>query len=474
MSVLNLDAYQGCGHGTSDLLATFTEIQACFDGMGGNTVTLTYNGVGHFLTFNNGTGATDLQLEMSAIGLIGTNLIHTRPDGTQDILDLCPAVQACETLTVFNYIPATGIITFLDENGDLNQFTLNIPQGFKSVISYDDVLHQLVHQDGDTTTTVMDLNVGILTLTGNQFLNYEDASGTTVSHDLCPVVKNCETETDLDFNPATGVLTFTNETGVPVQFTLPTGGGGGGLSVLTYDPVDHAILHSDGSGNAAQIIPLDNPTISYNDTTGILTHIAPNGDVTNLDIAPSLITRGEDGSIGGVPNLITDPLGFVTEDVPVPSVVANRVQIPEDLVFCFQSRVGENNNNPPDGDIYAQAQIVVANNTTQLVRGVVIFNAERASISVDPSTAARGQQIEYRIDGGAWTRFTTFAIDNQSTGNNSIEVFFGGGSIPICVDLPAGTTGVYEIRAVVLNNLGNVNFVNTRNSVTFYGTNTKT
>lgn len=96
-----------------------------------------------------------------ALSLAGANLTSD-VNGVTDTIDLTPAVQAAETLTTWNYDPATHIVTYTGENGvagtsDLSALTSDI---YVNGGSYDaaSMILTLTDADAGTADVTVDLS----------------------------------------------------------------------------------------------------------------------------------------------------------------------------------------------------------------------------------------------------------------------------------------------------------------------------
>jgi len=106
----------------------------------------------------------------NALALTGSTLEST-VSGQMASVDLLPAIQAGETVTVLGYDPATTMLSYTDEDGnvtavDLSALTSDI---YVDGASFDatSMMLTLTDNDGGTPDVVVDLSSLVMTITNN-------------------------------------------------------------------------------------------------------------------------------------------------------------------------------------------------------------------------------------------------------------------------------------------------------------------
>lgn len=243
-----------------------------------------------------------------------------------------------ETVTSL-FIGANDVLTFTRESGDFDVYDMSVYRNGTSVLTPQTPPNQpngsplvqrtiAVHDDGDGTTQDIQESVTELQLFNNTNLIYTDENAVEHNLDLTNIPAGIsvfsnqntnaaqrtiathtsgdntvfnirESVTKLLYNSGTNVLSYTDEHGSTVDWTLSgTGGGGGSTSVVDQTVAGNRIArHQDGAGTAVDI----NETVTSLSLSGaILTYTDEAGNDTDL----TLPTGGGGGATSSMTNTV--------------------------------------------------------------------------------------------------------------------------------------------------------------------------
>ena len=146
----------------------------------------------------------------------------------KQILNLCAAVDSCETVTSLTFNTLLNQLEYIDENGTTNIVTINalvssvsddnantnvqtiathtsgdgtvtqIEETVTTLVDNGDGTFTYTSEDG-TTTTYDETTTTIALSTDNQTIEYVDENGVQTDLNLCAAVDSCETVTSLNF-----------------------------------------------------------------------------------------------------------------------------------------------------------------------------------------------------------------------------------------------------------------------------------
>ena len=254
----------------------------------------------------------------TAIGLSSDNqsIEYIDEFGITTVLNLCAAVDSCETITKLRWNQNTNSLEYINEEGAMDVIELtDIPVSGEYVesltsLTYNSVTDQLIYVDeegvnnvinipvsgelADETTTTISLNHNFTSL------DYVDEDGVTTNLDLCNVVDNCETVTSLIWNSTTNSLEFTNEDGATnaIGFSdIPISGEyEETLTNLTYNSITNQLVYVDEAGvnnvinlpATGEVVDETVTEISLGSNNQFISYIDEKGVTTDLNLCAAV------------------------------------------------------------------------------------------------------------------------------------------------------------------------------------------
>lgn len=284
-----------------------------------------------------------------------------------------------ETITTFTQDDATGITTYVSENGTI------------------------------TTADITSKNLGNILLTGTDGGSYLDQSA----------IQSNETITTFTQDDATGITTYTSESGTITTADITSKSIGNILSTGT-----------DGGSYIDQLaIQLNESvtTFSQDNTTGIATYISENGTITAADITSNdsgnLLINGTDGGsylgknaiknnetlTSYVQNTTTGVVSYTSEDNSVTTSNTTSGNAGNLLITGT------------DGGAFINKAVIKANETiTSLVQndntGIITYTSENGTVvNTDVTSANIGNLITSGTDGGSFMNQATIKSNETVT-----------------------------------------------------------
>ncbi|SFO36121.1 hypothetical protein SAMN05421741_1433 [Paenimyroides ummariense] len=346
-------------------------------------------------------------------------LTYVDEDGVSTVLDLGALVAANETVTTL-VDNNNGTYTYTSENGTVT--TVNIPASI--VNQFNDIVNSgPVTVNGNTYTTIEEyledvvaLNETVTNLTydaATGIATYTNEAGTAQTIDLSDVVDSFETVTTVAVNNTTGTLTYVDESGVSTvlnlgdlvkeQETLTSASFDAATGILTYNDEDGVATTLNLGAMVPNFETLT--TVSVDNAAGTLTYVDEDGVSTVLDLG-ALVAANET-----VTTLVDNNNGTYTYTSENGTVTT--VNIPASIVNQFN-------------DIVNSGPVTVNGNTyttiEEYLEDVVALNETVTNLTYDAATgiatytneAGTAQTIDLSDVVDSFETVTTVAVNNTT------------------------------------------------------------
>ncbi|SDZ64190.1 hypothetical protein SAMN05444397_11287 [Flavobacterium aquidurense] len=405
-----------------------------------NTSTITVNGV-------TSTGAPIVN--SNATSITGSSLTTTVNGVASTPLDLAPAIAAGQVLTNLAQDPASGLITYTNENAvdqtavvtstDAGNIlgvgtdggSLLTPTAITSattVSNASSVNTSTITVNGVTSTGAPIVNSNATSLTGSSLTTTVNGVASTAL-DLAPAITSAQTITNLAQDPASGLITYTNENAVDQTAVVTStdagnilGVGTDGGSLLTPTAITSATTVSNASSVNTTTVTVNGvtstgaPIVNSNATsiTGSSLTTTVNGVASAaLDLAPA-ITSATTVSNASLVNTSTITVNGVTS-TGAPIVNSNGTSLTGSSLTTTVNGVSST---PLDLAPAIAAGQVLTNLAQDPASGLITYTNENAvdQTAVVTSTDA-GNILGVGTDGGSL--LTPTAITSATTVSNA-------------------------------------------------------